>query len=104
MLSSIIEPSKVVSEQYQNITVVKKDGDDVTGRLVEETDTKLVLVPNQLTGDKVEVKKSDVQSRAPSKLSSMPEALVNILTKEEILDLLAYIESGGKREHAAFKP
>jgi putative heme-binding domain-containing protein len=104
MLSSIIEPSKVVSEQYQNITVVKKDGDDVTGRLIEETDTKLVLVPNQLTGDKVEVKKSDVQSRAPSKLSPMPEALVNILTKEEILDLLAYIESGGKREHAAFRP
>jgi putative heme-binding domain-containing protein len=104
LLSSIIEPSKVVSEQYQNITVVKKDGDDVTGRLIEETDTKLVLVPNQLTGDKVELKKSDVANRAPSKLSPMPEALVNILTKEEVLDLLAYIESGGKRDHAAFKP
>jgi len=104
LLSSIIEPSKVVSEQYQNITVVKKDGDDVTGRLVEETDAKLVLVPNQLTGDKVEVKKSDVQSRAASKLSPMPEGLVNILTKEELLDLLAYIESGGRKDHSAFKP
>ncbi len=104
LLSSIIEPSKVVSEQYQNITVVKKDGDDVTGRLLEETDTKLVLVPNQLTGDKVEVKKSDVQSRAPSKLSPMPGALVDFLSKEDILDLLAYIESGGKKDHAAFKP
>jgi putative heme-binding domain-containing protein len=104
ILSSILEPSKVVSEQYQNITVVKTDGDDVTGRLIEETDTRLVLVPNQLTGDKVEVKKSEVQSRAPSKLSPMPEALVNILSKEEVLDLLAYVETGGKREHAAFKP
>jgi len=27
---------------------------------------------------------------------------VNILTKDEILDLLAYIESGGKKDHAAF--
>jgi putative heme-binding domain-containing protein len=102
VLESIIEPSKVVSEQYQNLTVVKKDGDDITGRLVEETDAKLVLVPNQLTGDKVEVKKSDIASRAPSKLSPMPEALVNILTKEDLLDLMAFIESGGKREHAAF--
>jgi hypothetical protein len=34
----------------------------------------------------------------------MPEGLVNILSKEEMLDLLAYIESGGKRDHAAFKP
>ena len=104
LLSSMIEPSKVVSEQYQNITVVKKDGDDVTGRLVEETDAKLVLVPNQLTGDKVEVKKSDVQSRGASKLSPMPEGLVNILTKDDILDLLAYIESAGKKDHPAFKP
>jgi putative heme-binding domain-containing protein len=96
------EPSKVVSEQYQNVTVTKKDGDDVTGRLVEETDSKLVLVPNQLTGDKVEIRKSDVQSRAASKFSPMPEGLINILTKEEILDLLAYMESAGKREHAAF--
>ncbi len=104
LLSSIIEPSKVVSEQYQNITIVKKDGDDVTGRLVEETDGKLVVIPNQLTGEKVEVKKSDVQSRAAAKLSSMPEGLVNVLTKDDLLDLLAYLESGGKKDHAAFKP
>lgn len=103
LLESIIEPSKVVSEQYQNITITRKDGEDVTGRLLEETDTKLVLVPNQLTGEKVEVKRSDIASRLPSKLSPMPEGLVNILTKEDVLDLLAYLESSGKREHAAFR-
>lgn len=32
----------------------------------------------------------------------MPEGLVNVLTKEEILDLLAYIESGGKATAPAF--
>ena len=58
--------------------------------------------PDQLSGDRVEIKKKDVGRRTPSKLSPMPEGLVNILTKEEILDLLAYIEAGGKREHAAF--
>jgi putative heme-binding domain-containing protein len=103
LLESILEPSKVVSEQYQNITVTSSNGDDVTGRLVEELPDKLVLVPNQLTGEKVEVKKSDVKTRVPSKLSPMPEGLVNILTKEEILDLLAYLESAGKKQHAAFR-
>ncbi len=101
---SIVDPSKVVSEQYQNITVTKKDGNDVTGRLVEETESKLVLVPNPLATDRVEMAKSAVQKRAPSKVSPMPEGLVNVLTKDDILDLLAYLESGGKREHAAFKP
>ncbi len=33
----------------------------------------------------------------------MPEGLANLLTREEILDLLAYMESAGNRQHAAFK-
>jgi hypothetical protein len=33
----------------------------------------------------------------------MPEGLANVLTKEEILDLLAYLESAGKKQHAAFR-
>jgi putative heme-binding domain-containing protein len=103
LLESLLDPSKVVSDQYQNTMVTKKDGDDVTGIVVEDTDSKLVLVVNGLTGTKVEVKKSDVKSRAASKLSPMPEGLLNILTKEEILDLLAYIESAGDRRHAAFR-
>jgi putative heme-binding domain-containing protein len=86
-----------------NLTVVKKDGDDVTGRLIEETDSQLVLVPNQLTGEKVTVKKGDIASRAPSKLSPMPEGLVNVLTRDDFLDLLAYLESGGKKDHANFR-
>jgi len=102
LLETIIEPSKVISDQYQNITVTKKNGDEVTGRLVEENEQRLVLLANPLTTDRTELKKSDVAKRTPSKLSPMPEGLVNTLTKEEILDLLAYIEAGGKREHAAF--
>ena len=75
----------------------------MVGRLVEETDRTLVLITNPLTGDKTEVRKRDVQSRQVSKLSAMPEGLVSILTRDEILDLLAYVESGGKQDHAAFK-
>jgi len=102
ILSSIIEPSKVISDQYQNITVTLKNGDDVTGRLLEETPQKLVMLLDPLTNAKTEVKRSDVAKRAPSKTSPMPEGLVNILSKDEMLDLLAYIEAGGKQSAAAF--
>ena len=48
---------------------------------------------------------ADVAAAALRRIvAAMPEGLVNVLTKDDILDLLAYIESGGKREHAAFKP
>jgi putative heme-binding domain-containing protein len=103
ILESIILPSKVVSEQYQNMTITKKDGDDVTGRVVEENDDRIVVVTNPLTQTKVEIKKADIQKREAAKLSPMPEGLVNVLTKDEVLDLIAYLESGGKQTAAAFQ-
>src|SRR6267143_632329 len=102
ILESIIEPSKVVSEQYQNTALILKNGDDVSGRVIEENSRKLVLIIDPLKQTQQEIQKSDIKERQPSKVSPMPEGLVNILTKEEILDLLAYLESGGKATAAAF--
>ena len=62
-----------------------------------------MLLTDALKNLKVEVKKGDVQERRPSKLSPMPDGLVNTLTKEEILDLLAYLESGGRKDHAVYQ-
>ena len=103
ILESIIEPSKVISEQFQNTIVKTKSGRAIEGRIVEENDEKIVLQPNQLLPEKIEVKKADVAARVASKLSPMPENLVNNFSKEEILDLLAYIESTGRRDHGNFE-
>jgi putative heme-binding domain-containing protein len=103
ILEAIMVPSKIVMEQYQNTNVSKKNGDDVSGRIIEEDDRRLVLITNPLTGDRAEVLKKDIQSRIPATLSPMPEGLVNILTKEEILDMIAYLESGGMSNYSAFR-
>lgn len=104
LLENIILPSKVVSDQYQNTTFTLKDGEDLTGRVIDEDQDKYVLVTNALTGEQKKLKKSDVVSSTAAKLSPMPEGLVNILTRKDILDLIAYLESGGNRQVAAFKP
>jgi putative heme-binding domain-containing protein len=102
ILDSILDPSKVISEQYQATLIKKKNGDVLDGRIVEETADKVVLHPNQLVPDKVTVLKADIEARQPSKTSPMPPALVNTLNSGEILDLLAYLESGGRKDHPAF--
>jgi putative heme-binding domain-containing protein len=103
ILESILEPSKVISEQYINTVITKKDDDEVTGRVVEETDKQLVVVTDPLTQTKVIVPKSDIKNRQPSKISPMPEGLMNTFTKDEMLDLIAYLGSGGKETAAAFQ-
>ena len=104
ILSSILEPSKVVSEQFENTTFVQKDEEEVTGRLLEERTDRFILLLDPLKGTRLELNKSDVKSRRKSAVSPMPAGLVNTLQSEEILDLLAYIESMGNRNHAVFKP
>jgi putative heme-binding domain-containing protein len=103
ILESILEPSKVVSEQYQNYTVIQRNGEGATGRIIDETDNKVVIQPNPLSSERIEFNKADIAERQPSKISPMPEGLADLLTEDEILDLLAYIESGGNEQAPNFK-
>ena len=102
ILESIIEPSKVVSEQYAATDFTLKDEEIISGRILEENDSRYVVLVNPLANVRMEVKKSEVAKRATAKLSMMPEGLVNVLTKDEILDMLAYIESAGKENSPLF--
>ncbi|MFO1514314.1 MAG: c-type cytochrome, partial [Verrucomicrobiota bacterium] len=103
ILESILDPSKVVSDQFQNFNIVKKDGDDVSGRITDENKERLIILPNMLAPEAtVEVPLADIASRQPSKVSPMPNGLLNQLTADEILDLLAYIEAAGKAKATNF--
>ena len=51
----------------------------------------------------IEIAKDDIDERDESKVSIMPKGLLNTMTKDEILDLLAYIISGANPEHPAFR-
>jgi putative heme-binding domain-containing protein len=103
VLESILEPSKVVSEQYQNVVVTTNSGKVVVGRLMDENKDRIVLQPDPLAPDQVVLRKADVASREASKVSPMPEHLVDVLTADEVLDLLAYLESSGRRNYRAFR-
>jgi len=102
LLENILLPSKVISDRYQSYTITKRYGEEVNGCITDETDEKVVLVVDPMTQQRQEVLKKDIVSREVSKVSQMPEWLLNVLTREEILDLLAYLEADGKPDHSAF--
>lgn len=95
-MENIVEPSKVVSDQYDSHMIEKKDGSLVIGRVVsEDAETLQVMMnpfaPTQLTA----VKASEVKSKKTQAVSMMPPGLINVLNQEELLDLIAYVLSGG---------
>ncbi len=104
LLDSIIEPSKVVSDQYAAIVVTLGDGRLVTGRIVNLAGDGITINTDMLDPNKlVTVRRSEIDSIAPSKISMMPEGLIDTLTRDEILDLVAYLYSRGDRNHKMFR-
>jgi putative heme-binding domain-containing protein len=104
LLESIIEPSRVVSETYRSVTVAMKSGAIFDGRIVDEDARSISLAINPVDPDqRRRLAKADISGQRVSEVSPMPAGLLNTLAREEILDLLAWIESGGDADHANFK-
>lgn len=97
-------PQRQLPSIDRTSTVTQKNGDELVGRIIGESEHKLIIVTNALTGQRTEVQKSDVETITASKLSPMPQGLADILTREQILDLVAYLESSRKAAPAALNP
>ena len=104
LLESLVEPSKAVSDQYRNVVILTTAGEVVTGRVINETADTLFVRTDPFARELTQVKKSDVEEQQLSPTSEMPQGLINSLTKEEILDLLAYLRSAGNPQDKAFAP
>ncbi|MEZ6041977.1 MAG: FG-GAP-like repeat-containing protein [Planctomycetaceae bacterium] len=90
ILENILDPSAVVGRDYQMTVVALTDGRVISGLLKQETDSALTI---QTINDKVVVPKADIDERALSNVSMMPEGQLKTLTKEEARDLIAYLAS-----------
>jgi putative heme-binding domain-containing protein len=103
VLDHILKPSKKIDRKYQSNVIELTSGKVLTGLIIEETDKALKLIDNPSAPDKITtIRKSDIGSRTASDVSIMPKGVLNKLTKEEILDLLAYVIGGGDKENALF--
>ena len=105
IVDALVVPSKEIDAKYRVQIVVTVDGKLHSGVVVFEDEKILRLSANPLEKNVkvVEIDKQDIDEREESKVSIMPEGLLNTMTRNEILDLLAYIISGANPEHPAFR-
>jgi putative heme-binding domain-containing protein len=104
ILQSILEPSATLNGQYFHTTFTLKNGDLVTGSVIDVVDKKIIVAPAMLAPQvTVQIAEADVKSEAPAAVSPMPAGLLNELTKEQIVELMAFLDSGGDRPAAVYK-
>ncbi|MEC9091991.1 MAG: c-type cytochrome, partial [Planctomycetota bacterium] len=96
LLQQILDPSIEINKDYQTIKFLLGNGKLVSGVVVKETKKDYQVIQNLITPKNItKVRKSDIEEKAIGKISSMPEGLLNVLTRQEVLNLLAFLQVGG---------
>lgn len=105
MLVAICEPSQSISEQYMASKVTLRDGRVRYGRLIWRNAQELALAmdPYDL-GALTKLPAADVAGVEASQVSLMPPGTIAAMGKDEVMDLIAYLVSGGDRKHKVFQP
>jgi putative heme-binding domain-containing protein len=104
LMENIVDPSKVISDQYDSHQITMKDGSTILGRIVVEENGKVFVMANPFApNDQLAINESEIASKETRKVSMMPPGLINALNQDELLDLLAYLISGGNDQDKAFK-
>ena len=108
LLDQVIHPSKVINDQFSAVSVITEDGRVHTGVIVNlgvRRNGDMMVLNTDLTdpNQRVSIDRNTIEELNVSKISPMPTGLFNRMTKDEILDLVAYLISGGDPKHEYFR-
>ena len=88
LLHNVIDPNEVVGHGYETTEVELKDGRSITGRIVEDTPSRLKLVASGPTEHIIA--RSDIDKMRTSELSLMPDGLEQ-MPDPDFRDMVWYI-------------
>ncbi|MDF1842005.1 MAG: GDSL-type esterase/lipase family protein [Rubripirellula sp.] len=100
LLRQLLDPSSEINKDYQTFRFLLTDGRVVSGVIVQEDKKSFQVVANLLTPDvKIRVEKDAIEQQIKSSVSAMPAGLLDVLTKDEIIDLLVFLQTKELPKH-----
>ncbi len=91
LLLNSVDPSYDVPATYRMVTIQTVDGRVVNGVVAEEDGTRVVL--KTVEKPRLVIAKSDIDERALSKKSMMPDGQLEALKPEEVIALVKYLRT-----------
>jgi putative membrane-bound dehydrogenase-like protein len=89
LLEALISPSARISPGFGQVIITPKDGNEVMGTLMSETENELVIATSDAEPTKVQTARIAKRENVPSSMPPMGE----ILSKREIRDLVEFLSS-----------
>lgn len=91
MYESILAPSAAISHNYETYTAVLEDGRSVTGLLVSQSPTEVVI--RGADGIDTTTPANEIDELVKQPVSLMPADLAATLSVQELVDLVAWLET-----------
>ena len=91
LLESIVDPSRQVDPKYYNSSFLMSDGRIVTGRTVGVSKNQLTIETDPMTTRTTVIERSEIEMSLQANRSPMPDGLLDTLTRDEVLDLIALL-------------
>ena len=104
VLREILDPSRTIEEKYRNTVFALDDGSIAAGMIVSEDADSVTIQSGPTEGFTLRFEKEEIVERRQQPLSVMPIGLLSPLTKEQILDLLAFLQYGLPRSATDASP
>lgn len=93
LIQSVLKPSAVIREGYQQELFQLLDGRQIAGIIAEENDSEILLDRIEEPGEPLRIHSQDVDQRRTLPESSMPIGLASLLNnRQEFLDLVCYLK------------
>jgi putative heme-binding domain-containing protein len=91
LVESLVVPSATIAQRYETYTVITDAGRVFTGVLARQTPELVVL--HDASGAELRIRTDTIDEMEMSKRSIMPETTIKTLVREEVRDLLAFLQS-----------
>jgi putative heme-binding domain-containing protein len=93
LLEAILWPSKVISDQYKSELFQLTSGKVISGVVARETAASVLVRTAESPERPVSIPKAQIAERGESKVSMMPENLLEGLSQADVANLLAFLMS-----------
>jgi putative heme-binding domain-containing protein len=93
VLREIVDPSHKIDPKFAVHVIATANGQVVSGIVTSEDKDSISIVVNPEAPKPVTIPQDDIEEMVRSSKSMMPKALLDRFTKDEIFELLAYLES-----------
>ena len=104
ILGELLEPSKKIDEKYRTQIFALETGETVSGIVTFQDEDIVKIVENPLVANSEKtIEKFEIEDRRISDVSIMPKGLLDMLSRDEILDLIAYIVAKGDPNNHLFQ-